>query len=260
MKKNITKNLALSVITGSILVVSQMVNAHTRLQTPIIDENAASHGSNYNNEIISHGCANPDTGSNDINTIATIVVFPDGVDSIITVDDEVSDKTLIDFVSNWGSPVQKIQSKDIFDLEEEIKDPLGNVVGYWAASIGGAGLKGGLTGVVPFRTSGVVFEPTSCAKTVKFIVAIADVCKLTNVADFNNSDVELWTPAVGSMFDGIEGVSKGYNSPASLMVQRTSELPEACGEGVDVVVTPSAAQLDRDMTVEIKGVQVWPLL
>lgn len=253
--KKITKKLAGSLIVGSILLASQMAIAHTRLQTPVIDENSARHGSNYNNQVIGHGCRNPETGSADINTNATVLVFPDGVDSIITVDGEASDKTLIDFVTNWGSPVQKIQDKDVFTEEAEIKDPLGNVVGFYAF---GGGLTGGLTGVIPFRTSGVVIEPTSCAKTVKFIVAIADICTVTNVAGFNDADVMLWTPAVGSMFDGTEDLN-GYNSPASLTVSRTgSEIPEACGDGVEVVVTPSAVQLDRDMTIEIDGVQAWP--
>ena len=138
----------------------------------------------------------------------------------------------------------------------KIKDSLGNVLGYWAA--GSEGLKGGLTGVIPFRTSGVVIEATSCAKTVKFIVAIADICTLTNVSGFNDAAVMLWTPAVGSSFDGTEDLN-GYNSPASLMVNRTSALPESCGEGVDVVVTPSAAQLNRDMPIKYNGSQIWPL-
>lgn len=255
MKRNIAKKIVLSTITGSVLVASQMAIAHTRLQTPSIDENAASHGSNYNNQVIGHGCKNPDTGTADISTIGTVVVFPDGVDSSITVDGEASDKTLADFVTNWGSPVQKIQNRDVFNKEDEIKDPLGNVLGYWAA---GGGLQGGLTGVIPFRTSGVVIDAASCAKSVKFVVAIADVCAVTNVSGFSDATVMLWTPAVGSIFDGTEDLN-GYNSPASLIVNRTSPLPEACGNGVDVVVTPSAAQLDRDMTIEIDGAQVWPV-
>ena len=60
------------------------------------------------------------------------------------------------------------------------------------------------------------------------------------------------------MFDGIEGESKGYNSPASLTVNRTTALPEGCGEGQNIIVTPSAAQLNRDMTIEFDGTQVWP--
>lgn len=257
--KTISKNFALYLITGSILLVSQMVSAHTRLQSPVIDENSAGHGSNYNNLIIAHGCTNPDTGSTDINTIAQVVVFPDGVDSTITVDGEASDKILFDFVSNWGSPVQKIQSRDIFDIEDEIKDSLGNVLGYWAASLDGTGLKGGLTGVVPLRTSGVIIEPTSCAKSVKFVLGVAEICELTDFAGFSDATVMLWTPEVGSKFDGVEGVSKGYNSPASLTVNRVSELPAECGEGLEVVVTPSAHQLNRDMTIEFDGVPAWPL-
>ena len=57
MKKIIAKNITLSVITGSILMASQIATAHTRLQIPSIDEGTRV----YNNQIISHGCRNPDT-------------------------------------------------------------------------------------------------------------------------------------------------------------------------------------------------------
>ncbi len=251
MKKIITKNLALSALTGVVLVASQMASAHTRLQIPAIDEGTRV----YNNQIISHGCRNPATEAVDITTIGTVVVFPDGVDSSITVDGVASDQPLSAFIDNWGSPIRKLQSKDLFAMEAEITDSLGNVLGYWA---GVGGRQGSLIGAVPFRTNSFVITETSCAKSVKAIVAIADVCKLTNVAGFNDADVMLWTPAVGSQFDGTEDLN-GYNSPASLMINRTSALPEACGEGVEVVVTPSAVQLNRDMPVKINGVQVWPL-
>lgn len=248
------KKIALCSLTAAMFAASHGVVAHTRLQNPQISENSASHGSDYNNQVIAHGCKDPETGAANIRTIGTVVVFPDGVDSSITVNGEATASPLTDFVANWGSPVQKIQNKDVFQVEAEITDPLGNAVGYWAA---GGGLKGGLTGVIPFRTSGVIIEPTSCAQSVKFIVSIADVCKVTDVAGFNDATVMLWTPAVGSNFDG-EGLN-GYDSPASLTVNRSSELPEACaGEGVDVVVTPSAAQLNRDMPVKVHGVQIWP--
>lgn len=252
--KNIIKlSAAVLVLAG----VSQSAVAHTRLQVPVVSENSRSHGSDYNNEVIAHGCRRED--STGVDTIGTIVVFPDGVDSIVMVDGEASDKTTADFVSNWGSPVAKIQDKDVFTIEEEIKTPLGNVVGFWAADPEGKGLKSGLTGVIPLRTSGVVLNPESCAKSVKFIVAIADVCALTTVEGFNDADVMLWTPAVGSDFDGTEDLN-GYDSPASLTVNRTiAPLPESCGEGVDVVIKPSAAQLNRDMPVKINGVQVWPI-
>ncbi len=253
MQKITTKKIVLTAITGVALVASQMATAHTRLQTPTIDENSAFHGSDYNNEVIGHGCKD-ETGASVIDTIATVVVFPDGKDSSITVDGEAVEQDLTDFVSNYGSPMKVIQSNDVFTTQESIKDDLGNSLGYYAY---GNQLKAGFTGLIPFRTSGVIIEPTSCAKTVKFIVAIADICEVTSTSGFSDSTVMLWTPSVGSIFDGGEDLN-GYNSPASLTVSRTSDMPESCGDGVDVVVTHSAAQLDRDMTIEVDGTQVWP--
>ncbi len=252
---NILKKVVFYSLLGASLAVNQSIFAHTRLQVSTVDENSAQHGSDYNNEVIGHGCQNPTTGTKDINTLGTVVVFPDGVDSTISSNGAPHEGSLTDFVQNWGSPVAKIQNKDVFDIEDEIKDPLGNVVGYWAG--GGHTLKGGLTGLIPFRTTGVIIEPTSCAKTVKFIVAIADICKITPISGFADDNVMLWTPAVGSNFDGGEALN-GYDSPASLTVNRTSDLAAECGEGLEVVVTPSAAQLNRDMPVVIDGTQIWP--
>lgn len=237
------------------LAYSQGASSHTRLKTPIIDENAASHGSNYNDQVISHGCKVEATGRAIIDTIGTVVVFPDGVDSIITVDGEAHAGLLTDFVQNWGSPVTKIQDKNVFSVEEAITDSNGNILGYWAG--GAPHLKGGFAGVIPFKTSGVIIEPTSCVKSVTFVVAIADICEVTPVSGFSDATVMLWTPAVGSNFDG-PGLN-GFDSPATLTVNRSlTELPESCGDGVAVVVKPSATQLNRDMPIKIDNVQVWP--
>ena len=134
----------------------QSALAHTRLKTPIVQENAANHGSDYNAVVVAHGCHNPVTGNSDANTIGTVVVFPDGKDSIITVDGQPHGGTLTDFVTNWGNPVTKIQDKSIFPEEDYIKDSLGNKLGFWTG--GGKGLKGGFRAVVPFTTAGVVID------------------------------------------------------------------------------------------------------
>lgn len=132
MIQNITiKKVALYSLTGAVLAASQGAFAHTRLQTPVIDENAAAHGSNYNNEVIGHGCTDESTGEK-LNVIGTVVIFPDGVDSTITVDGTESSKTVVDYVTNWGSPVQLIQNNDVFPEQDEITGPLGNVIGFWA--------------------------------------------------------------------------------------------------------------------------------
>ncbi|OQW39173.1 MAG: hypothetical protein A4S08_07585 [Proteobacteria bacterium SG_bin4] len=236
----------------------QSAHAHTRLKTPVIQENAANHGSNYNDVVIGHGCQNTTDGASTIDTLGTVVVFPDGKDSIITtgtVDGAAHTGTLSDFVTNWGSPVTIIQDSSVFSHQEYIKDSLGNKLGFWTG--GGKVLKAGYRGVFPFTTAGVVIEPTSCAKSVTFVVAIADICEITDTSGFSNATVQLWTPAVGSIYDGV-GLH-GYNSPATLKVTRSiAPLPSSCGDGVDVFVKPSKAQLERDLRINFNGTQIWP--
>lgn len=235
--------------------VWQTAAAHTRLKTPVVNENAAQHGSDYNNEVISHGCENPTTGAVDADTIGTVVVFPDGKDSTITVDGQPHNGPLTDFVANWGNPVTKVQDRSIFAYEGYIKDPLGNKLGFWTG--GGAGLTGGFRAAVPFVTAGVVIEPTSCAKSVTFVLGIADICQITSPSGFNDQTVMMWTPAVGSIYDG-PGLH-GFDSPATLKVNRSiAPLPSSCGAGVDVVVKPSANQLNRDLRINFGGKQIWP--
>lgn len=250
-KKLITQGLLIAVSA----LLAHGAFAHTRLKVPVIDENAAFHGSNYNDVVVAHGCQNESDGNSTIDTIGTVAVFPDGKDSIITVDGAPHTGQLGDFVTNWASPVTIIQDRSVFTQQSYITDSLGNKLGFWAA--GGNGLKAGYRGLLPFATAGVVIEPTSCAKSITFVLGIADVCEVTDSNGFSNATVQLWTPAVGSNFDGT-GLH-GFDSPATLKVNRTiAPLPESCGAGVDVVVKPSAQQLNRDMKVIIDGQQIWP--
>ncbi|MEO1887945.1 MAG: hypothetical protein ABGX72_11375 [Methyloprofundus sp.] len=255
MLENISiKKIILFSLTSAVLVASQSNFAHTRFKTPVIDENGSRHGSDYNAEVIGHTCKTDDGVALDL--LGTVVVFPDGVDSTLTVDGVASDKKVIDFVTNWGSPVQSISNKDVFGYQDEINTPLGNTVGYWMG--GSPGLQNNLAAVLPFRTSGVVIDETSCAKSVTFRTNIADICVITKASEFSTNALNIWSVAVeGSKFQ-IPG-SKGDDSPATLKVNRTSPMPEDCGEGVDVIVTPTAAQINRDMPIIINGEQVWPL-
>ena len=248
-KDNQLKKIAIYSMAALAYGVAQNAFAHTRLQIPVIDENTRV----YNNEVIAHGCHNPVTNSNSNAVVGTSVVFPDGLDSTIAVDGQVVSQPLTDFVQNWGNLNQKIQSRDLFITEAEKTDSLGNVVGFWGAL---GGMPGTYTGLNPFRTSAVIIEPTSCANSVTFVVPIADICTFTPISGFSDETVNLWTPAVGSNFDG-PGLH-GFDSPATLKVNRTSALPASCGAGVDVTVTPSAAQINRDMPIVVDGVQVWP--
>lgn len=238
-----------------LVVLSCMIQsawAHTLLDTPRIPEAKK----NTNNIVIGHGCG-------EAGVIGTSVVIPDGVDSTITTGLTENGGTdpyngnLTDFLS-WGNIIQLLQNRSVFSEQNEKTDSLGNVVGFWSG--GGKPLAANLNAYIPFTISATFFEPSSCAKKVRFDIAIADVCKITPLSGFTDDTVGLWTPAVGSKFDGAEG-GHAFNSPAFLTIERdltTNPLPDTCGEGLYVYVRPSAAQVDRDMPIVFDGVQVWP--
>ena len=159
---------------------------------------------------------------------------------------------LTDFVQNWGNANQKILNRAVFSYEDEKTDTNGNVVGFWAG--GGSSLPHQLLGFIPFRTSAVIIEPTSCAASVKFHVSIVDICEVTPVSGFSDETINRWTLAgLGTPYDRTE------DGAASLTITRTSALPSSCGgTGVAVEVKPSAAQINRDMPIKLDGSQIWP--
>lgn len=255
MKMSNRFNIILLLTAIGLTTMYQSVSAHTRLKTPVVTENNATHGSDYNAVVIAHGCRDAVTNATTIDTLGTVVVFPDGKDSTITVNGQPYTGTLADYVTNWGNPVTKIQDKSIFPFEDYITDPLGNKIGFWTG--GGKGLKAGFRAVVPIATAGVIINPESCAKSVQFVVSIADICQITDAAGFSDQSVMFWTPAVGSIYQ-VEG-AHASDSPATLTINRSiTPLPASCGAGEEVIVKPSANQLNRDMRIINEGQQIWP--
>ncbi len=232
--------------------------AHTRLETATIDESvgATGHGGKrlVNNVVIGHACGDGTS------IIAHSVVFPDGEDSIIKVNGTQVANPVTDYIENYGNLNQKILSKAVFEVEAEKFDSLGNVVGFWTRD---GRIPATSTAFIPFRHSAHVINPESCAKSVTVVLGIADICKVTNKAGFSDATVNLWTPAVGSDYDGVG--MHGYNSPATYIVMRDlaqNPIPSSCSnpEGDTVEIIPSAAQMNRDMPI-IKGTkQYWPKL
>lgn len=233
---------------GILIHFSHNVLAHTLFDIPRLPELKKA----TNHLTIGHGCQ-----GNDV--IGTSAVFPDGQDSIITIDGNVHSGTIDEFVSNWGGVFQLLQNRSVF-AEQDVKlDSNGNTTGFWSG--GGRGMAAHLNAQIPFTISAVILNSESCAKSVRFAVAVVDICTITTFADFADDTVSLWVPAVGSQFDGKPG-GHAYDSPAFLTIVRDLEgnpLPESCGEGIAVVrVTPSAAQINRDMPIRFNGQQVWP--
>lgn len=247
MKKNKIKMLTLSLVAAVLLAMGQSLQAHTRLNIPALAEGTRI----INHSVISHSC------NAQARTIGTSIVFPDGVDSIILVGDQPHNGPLTDFLTNYGNGHQLLMDRSVFDFSDEKFDSNGNVVGFWAG--GGPGMPNHLNSAVPFRHTAASIEPSSCAKNVKISVSIVDICEITGVNDFGEGIVELWTHNnLGTPFDR---VSESDNGPAFYMITRnltTNPLPASCGEGVDIEVRPSAAQLNRDMPIKFNGEQIWP--
>lgn len=238
-----------------LVIAIPYAKAHTVLEMPTILE-----GKKVTNNIdIGHGCG-------EFPVIGTSAVIPDGIDSTITTNTtDTGGKDLFSgdissFFTNWGNNFRLLQNRSIFSEQKE-KTLTSNVVGFWSG--GGQGVAPDLDAYVPFIINPLFIEPNSCAKKVQLAIAIADVCRITPLSGINDhTAVNLWTPAVGSQYDGIQGSDhSGYDSPAYLNIERdlvNNPLPETCGEGLFVYVKPSSAQVDRDMPIIFNGTQVWP--
>ena len=236
----------LSVILISLF--SQWVLAHTVIQPPQILE-----GNNSQNYlVITHGCGEADV-------IGSSIVFPDGVDSTIVVNGNPHTGALSDFIANWGGILQIYQDRSVFSEQDVKRDANGNVVGFWSG--GGRTMTSHLFARIPFVSSAILFVPESCAKTVRFLAAAVEVCKLAGIDGINEEGAtSFWTPAVGSKYDGVPG-THAYDLPVAFVVNRdlaTNPLPESCGTGQTVSITPSAAQINRDLPIQFNGTQVWP--
>ncbi len=245
LKSVIQSFLALLVLTCSIC---QNALAHTSIDPPSVTEGTQS----QNHIVINHGCG-------DQAVIGTSYVIPDGVSSTVNVDGNPYNGPLSDFIQNWGNSIEIYQDRSLFSEQDHKFDDKGNVVGFWLG--GGRSLSPHLKGRILFVSGAVLFVPESCAKVVRFVFAGADICKITGIDDLIAENVvNLWTPAVGSKFDGTPG-GHSFDSPSVFTFNRdlaTNPLPESCGAGQQVTVKPSAAQIDRDMPVIFNGIQVWP--
>ncbi|MCB1985059.1 MAG: hypothetical protein H6936_12330 [Burkholderiales bacterium] len=253
-------SILVAVVSALLAAVSQNAFAHTRLTVPVAPESSAAHGTTTTAVNIPHGCGDnsvignvfflPDTNS------ATVQTSTDGFETF----DAPEGDTALNYVVNPPF-IRIIKSRDLFDHTEFISDALGNPLGFWAA--GGELPASNWVGQLPINITAVAIQPDSCANTVVFIPAIANICKVTSIAEINSQDpdnpnVDFWTaPDVGSPYDAPD-----WNYPATFTVERDLEnnpLPESCGTGIDVRIVPSAAQMNRDMPVRMDGQQVWPL-
>ena len=240
------KLAGLSGTLATALLVSAGADAHTTIKAQ------ASEGVREDNALrIGHGC------EGDRGVIAQSVVFPTDAPVITTSDANVTLSELAEVIAqgSLAGLAQSIQDRSIFAIQDEKVDANGNVIGFHARA---GFLRPNLVGRVPFQFSAPTFVAGSCARRLLIQVAIADICSVRSPI-LEADKCNLWIPDNGSRFaveGGAAGV-EGIGGAATLIVNRnlaTHPLSEECGAGYDVTLTPSAAQVDRDLPIE----NYWP--
>jgi hypothetical protein len=218
MSSSITfKKLVLGSVSSAVmLAASTGAFAHTRLETPTVSEATRVH----NAVVIGHGCADP-TGAKagegalkNQPTFGTSVVFPNassyapiiGVDS--TSDGKGTAKvyttiTADKYYSPLGGIAGLIRNGGAWDSTNIKVDAKGNKDGFWA---GGKPYDQSMATAiaVDFYSAAVSIVPASCARSVTFMLAIADVCdikaKSPNIGD---AQALFWSPIPN--FTGVPG-------------------------------------------------------
>jgi hypothetical protein len=194
---------------------------------------------------IGHGCE-------DHPVIAQSVVFPTDAPLISTSAPGVVIGDLAEVIAQGSIAglVRLIQSRDIFSVQGAKLDANGNTIGF----VGRFGwLSPQLVGRVPFDATAPSFVPESCATALRVEIAIADICGLAPQT-IEPHKVNLWIPDNGSQLAAVGAANgiDGIGAPARWTINRnlaTNPLPDECGPGYTVTVTPSPEQVDRDLPI-----------
>lgn len=240
-----TTPLRVACAAALVLIGASSAAAHTTVRSQ------ATEGVTADNALrIGHGCSVP--GSSATAVRAQSVVFPTSNPVITTSDGSAAPK--LDAVIATGSLAglaRFIEDTNVFNSQQLKTDALGNSIGF--ASWDGS-LSPDLLGRIPFQFAAPKFVASSCAARLLVKVAIADVCSFGAAETTAAGKVNLWIPengsqyAVGGKASGVDGIG----APATLIVNRdlaTNPLPPACGTGIDVTVTPSAADVDANLAI-----------
>ena len=146
--------------------------------------------------------------------------------------------------------LRPVQETSIFQSQEVKVDGLGNVIGF-SLSMGRSRPTcwGACRSSSRRRSSSQQLRARLLIK-----VAIADTCSLAPADTVAAGKVNLWIPDNGSQYatSGKATRHRRHRSPATLIVNRdlvANPMPPACGAGVDVTVTPSAADVDANLAI-----------
>lgn len=236
-----SKKLAIGFIAAAMCIAGKDVFAHTTIKDKLTDAGG------YTALVIGHGCTDPLTGAKSPVT-AQSVVFPT-VNPVLTRSDGGSISSLSQVITSAlglaGLP-SLVQDNNIFAKQNVKTDSKGNSIGFVGKN---GNLQTNLRGLVPFRFGAVTFVASSCAKSMIVKLAVADIC--SNTFPPQNGTANLWIPSTTSKFtdSSIDGVG---SASAALTITRnlvTNPMPVYCGNGYDVTVAPSNADVDANLPI-----------
>lgn len=230
---------------GSLTVVicgaGQAVFAHTTIKDSSVDEGSRV----FTAFSIPHGCG---TATEDVSlpVIRQAAVFPNG-NAAVAFRSDTREPVDLSTVVVGGipgaglvglSPVL-IQDNNVFTKLRVRKDGSGRVRGFkWTHG----SLQHDLTGLQPFRITLPAIVPTSCVNSLQVRVAVGNWCSKSQTT---LSRADIWIGHLTPLFDDPRVVSVGFWP--TITVNRNSEenpLDPSCGEGFDVDVEPTDADID----------------
>lgn len=251
-------------IAGVLMVGSMVFSGNVFAHTTVLTKNTPSgfetrdnlEGKTSLNQFnISHGCDGKPVKAQGI-------VFPNGHDDIAIRVDTGDPVALADhFEGNavmgpkpaMDNRIFKRQSVAVGDVPEHnnhgIKTEDVRAFHYWKGN-----LPNEFIGLIPWRGTYPKFKADSCAKSLRVDIAIANYCRRTRDED-QDDRADIWIGRLTSKFDDPDVVSEGFWPFLSVVRDlENNPLPAACGDGMDLRVTPSDESIDEFLP--IRG--YWP--
>lgn len=241
------KNISmLAGVMSTLLLAATGAQAHTTVRDQMTEGKSGDTALK-----IGHGCTT--AGGIKRGVIAQSVTWAN-VNPVITASDSSTISALSEVITQGSllGLIKPIQSNDVFAKQGVKLNANSNIIAFHGRD---GVLPPTFLGRVPVQVSSVNFEPTSCAKKLLVKVAIADICVAT-APTLVEGKVNLWIPNNGSSYATI-GTSRnidGIGAPATLTINRdlvANPLDQACGAGIDVTVTPTAAEVDANLSIPL---------
>jgi hypothetical protein len=273
------KKIALYSVAAVVCGAGPGVYAHTGVKDQGIEGK-----STYTAFTVTHGCATNEaaegSGVTQKNVISVSALFPNSGEAIATQLNSNGTTAPLDDLSlvidgAIGTLVPGIAPTavipQVFDRTLITRDDSENARGFrtWGATAGNViNANGGAVGLSPFRVGALKFIKTSCAKSLKLRIAVANWCLKSKGNDKNPARIDVWIGHQTAKFNdplvmpySAADAALGKVYWPTLTINRdlvANPLPSKCGTGFDVALEPSDEDIDTYLPMNHPKVHYWP--